>query len=347
MDQNFTSVMMVIMSLMSIVIVVINVTCIYVILASTLLRHKTTTILIVSLLFFHLLQGLFVIPFYTAKKSSISNETAKKIICDGFRFSYMVTFYGVCVNVLLISVDRFLAVKLLTSYKLIVTDRRVKAVTLAVWLYMFLVCLIPFIDIQRTESNKTTACNYNQPREWTIFMLLCNTMLSYIVISYCYSYIYVKLSVSENKTRSSSSEPMTNQPEQIERLRDSVYSEDGSQRDDSCRKIIKLTFIIVIVYGVTWTPSIIYYLLVSISPFLFSQDYYNSTTESYVTFFVKFVSFFDAIGAPVIYCYFHTDFRHEFLTVWEKCVAWFSARSNEENGFVHEKTHPSKCLPDV
>lgn len=329
MDSTFISVMMATMSIMSVVIVAINSLCVYVILKSPLLRGKTASLLIVSLLCCHLLQGLLAIPFYTAKKSRLSKTTS--VICDGFRFSYMVTFYGTCINVLLISIDRLLAVRLLTAYRVVVTRKRVKVAIFSMWAYTILTCLIPFIKFKRTASNLNSRCHYNQQRAWTIFMLICTTLASYAVITCCYVYIYTKLNLVRKRLHGTEiREPPTEHTGAKKQTPDSCLFTDRNRKDDSSCRNIKMAFAIIVMYGLTWSPSVFYYLLVTIYPSVFAKSYYVSTAEGYITFFIKVLSFFDAIASPVVYCYFHADFRKELKRYWENQIQRFTNSSSVE-----------------
>ena len=86
------------------------------------------------------------------------------------------------------------------------------------------------------------------------------------------------------------------------------------------KKLTWLTVKICLTYGITWLPSIIYYSIVTISPDTFTDEFYVSDTEALVTFFIKFITFFDAILAPVIYCRQSRDFRRAFRDLRRKLV---------------------------
>lgn len=75
------------------------------------------------------------------------------------------------------------------------------------------------------------------------------------------------------------------------------------------KKLTWLTVKICLTYGITWLPSIIYYSIVTIAPDTFTDEFYVSDTEALITFFIKYITFFDAILAPVIYCRQSRDFR--------------------------------------
>ena len=84
-----------------------NNVCVLKIILSKRLRRKVSHIAICSLLFSHDLQGLIVIPAFALKRLERQDHG---IYCDIFRFSYMLTNYGACISLLLITMDRVFAV---------------------------------------------------------------------------------------------------------------------------------------------------------------------------------------------------------------------------------------------
>ena len=273
-----------------------------------------------------MIQGLLVIPFYAAKKAGTSNPTSKTIICDGFRFTYMITFYGSCVNVLLITIDRLLAVILLTAYKQIVTRKRVIIAAVCLWIYVIMLCLIPFLPEQESAKS-TSTCNYNPRKEWTIFMLLVNTVIPYVVVTITYTYIFIKLHRMKVKTQTRMYNPTNSNVNKSDEDENGLSSNNINisrekmkreimKRDKTMKKISKITFAVVLVYGITWAPSTIYYLLLYLKPSMFTKAYHRSPLEGYITLIIKFITFFDAIAAPIIYCYYRDDFKKEFHKVF-------------------------------
>ena len=111
MDKDlFTDFIIYIAVTLSILITLVNVICITVILACPKLRQKPPMVFIVNLLTTHLLQGVFVLPIYAVKKSKDYPLDLYPFVCDTWRLSYMLTFYGTCINVLLVAVDRYFIV---------------------------------------------------------------------------------------------------------------------------------------------------------------------------------------------------------------------------------------------
>ena len=86
------------------------------------------------------------------------------------------------------------------------------------------------------------------------------------------------------------------------------------------KKLTWLTIKVCLTYGITWLPSIVYYSVLSILPDTFSDEFYVSDTEVLITFFIKYITFFDAVLAPVIYCRQSGDFRRAFRDLKKKVI---------------------------
>ena len=317
----------------AVVIAVINILCIVVIAGSKKLRRKPPTVFIGNLIFTHMIQGICVLPLYTVRVSSDSQHV---FVCDGFWFTYMLTFYSATLSVFLLSVDRFLAVILLNSYDKYVTKENVLKVTAVMWCYVIGLCTLPFFKLQRSKALQNSVCTYLQPREWTIFMLVTNALLPYIFI--VISYVYVRLKLKRLSAYFTAADKKEYPNGQRERKKQERRSRKFKKRS----KITKLTFLIIFTYGLTWAPSIIYYLAQHLCPSCFSDKYYASKLKSVLSFLMKYINFFDAMVAPVLYCYFHDEFRHEFKRIicrTEKGIFSHSKGSvgSESNGFSSSK----------
>ena len=314
------------------IITIVNILCIVVIANSKKLRRKPPTVFIGNLIGTHMIQGICVLPLYTIRVSSDSEHV---FICDGFWFTYMLTFYSATLSVFLLSVDRFLAVVLLNSYDKYVTKQNVVRVTVIMWCYVIALCTLPFFKLERSRALQNSMCTYLQPREWTIFMLIVNALLPYIFIVLSYVYVRLKLKkLSAYFTAAAEQRKDANGNNQ----RDRKKQERRSRKFKKRSKITKLTFLIIFTYGLTWAPSIIYYLAQHLCPNCFSDSYYDSELKSILSFLMKYINFFDAMVAPVLYCYFHDEFRQEFKRVicrQQKGAATNSGGTlaSESNGF--------------
>ena len=354
-DLEFKAVTIVLLCLLAIITILINAVCICIISKSKPLLQRPSTYFILNLLTVHLIQGLVVFPFYAAKKSNIESLQWGQVICDGFRFSYMLTFYSAIYGVLLIGLDRVLATCWVWQYREVVTKKRVLISIIFVWIYIIVLCVIPFLhhdnkpkskhggNLNKTidlfpynnslenstfflERNITKSvkviCTYRQSRLWTILMLVLNCMVLYLIIMLCYQIIIYKINKMDKRSRS-----MT------------TYSVPGSQNSDNHepnvknalsntallnnavivmnaedikkhKHIMHLAMILSVAYFLFWSPSVIYFILWSVCPSsCFTSGYKDSEAEMYIGFITKYLAFLDAFAAPLIYCFYHEEFR--------------------------------------
>lgn len=273
----------IILIITSILVTILNLFCITVI-AYTKRLHKTTHMAVTSLLIAHALQGLLVIPSYAIKRAKIMRDHR---VCDSFRFTYFLTNYASCLSLLVISLDRCFGVTFPLKYKVSITPKRMISVLSAVWVYVLSLCLIPF------APNDDPKCRYHTNKAWTLTMLLGHTMVPFFIILCCYMIIFSKVKNVLRVRRT-----------QHERCARTIATRRQWNKS-------KTTIIIVACYIVCWGPSFVYYTTLMLCPknVCFTQEYLESKSEEYVTFFMKFLTFADGIIAPLLYCFNNQSFR--------------------------------------
>lgn len=279
--------------------------------------EKPSSRLILNLLATHLFQAILVLPLYAGKKMKVEDLEWARFFSNGFRVSYFISFYVVVFSALAITIERFLAIYLLNSYKIYVNIKNISMVIIIIWIYVTLLCLIPFIpeetpavvstdicaanstihinetikNINSTQTDNTncTTVNmkwktnnfyiYNPQEEWTVFMLFANAALPLLIIIMCYVYI-------------------------IYRLRRLIVSKDV-ERNKRFNHITYLSIVLISIYCVLWTPTIIYYTILSVcDKTCFPENWDGSFTESHVSFIIKYQAFMNNLLSPIIYCYF-------------------------------------------
>ena len=264
--------------ILSFVVFSFNNVCVLKIILSQRLRSKVSHIAICSLLFAHDLQGLIVIPAFALKRLERQDHG---INCDIFRFSYMLTNYGACISLLLITMDRVFAVFYPLKHLVKWTIKKTLYSVCLGWLYVLCLCLVPFF----TPRNKDS-CLYEPQKSWTIFMLSVNTLVPFLIMNISYVMIYVKIRRSHKKLRNSS-----------------------SIRTRSQRKHFALCS--VVSFLLCWGPSFIYYFMLAVCKSCQNKFYLSTGSESMLTFFMKFLTFIDGVTAPLIYCVMNKTFRND------------------------------------
>ena len=293
--------------ILSVLTTFLNTLCIYVICKARSLLKRPSTYFILNLLIVHLLQGMIVFPFYAGKKLKVKSSLWQGIFCDGFRFTYMVTFYAAIFSVLLIAIDRLIATSFVMKYKQIVTKQRVILTIIVFWFYVISLCSLPFsktsTHLGRHSNNYhivtnitvyKSNCLYHQTKLWTILMLLLNCVLPYILVVVCYQIVI-------NRVR------------KIEKTIVNHIYDTGSIIKKQVKKhkvITKVSLILSLTYAIFWSPSVIYYVLLSLCPNkCFGENYRISKAEKYIGFLTKYLPFLDALAAPLIYCLCQEEFR--------------------------------------
>ena len=273
------STIVIILILLAITVFSCNLFCILNIAFSKHLR-RASHIAICSLLFAHLIQGLFVIPSYAMKRAKFGYEP---VICDVFRFSYLLTNYGACISLLIVTLDRLVAVVYPLKYSVNATMKKMMYILCLCWIYVICLCVIPFFTAKAKSS-----CSYGPTKEWTLFMLTLNTLIPFIVIFISYILIF-------SRTKKAFKSRNT----------------ERARRCQSQRKFLKTTVLIVLSFIFCWGPSFVYYFLQAVCQTCLADLYRREDIEKIVTFLMKVLTFVDGIIAPLIYCFMNTRFNAE------------------------------------
>lgn len=308
----FTVIYSLLLVALSLVTITMNGACIYIISVTRELSKSASSILIRCLLFIHFVQGLVVFPIYMAKKIGVHSPLWYRVICDGFRFSFMATFYMAIYCMVLIALDRVFAVTFVIRYREFVTRKRVKFCIIFLWMYIILLCLSPFRNpdndpvmegfygrikchfnssISHVHKYYIATCNYNQSKTWTLSMLIYNCLIPYVAMVTMYKYIGHKVRRIEIKSN--------------------LYSPSfQSKKHVKHKNITRVCYLLLITHLITWVPSIVYYIIWSVCPqSCFAIGFKRSYVETYVGFFTKYLAFLDAVASPAIYCCYSEQFR--------------------------------------
>ena len=292
---------MILLVILSIFILAINSMCLYIILASKRLLKSPPTLLIMNSIVIHLIQGAIVLPLY----ASFQYFDNVSWLCNGYEFTYMMTFYANCITVLLLSIDRLLAIKLLTSYCITVTRSRAMKLVILCWTYVLGVCIIPFFPLEKSKTVRDTKeCNYNPPQVWSIVMLIFNTLVPYIVIIIIYVIVRQKISALINFSGRKS-----NRVSRISSNRASGHKSSSNKESRNTLKTTMLVLKLLLSCAITWSPSILYIMTQHLDPSLFPESYYGSDLERSISFSMKYVSILNAMVAPIVYCIYHKGLR--------------------------------------
>ena len=291
------------LSCLAVIVTIFNSICLGIIIRSRQLMNRSSHQAIASLLLVHVIQGVFVIPSYAAKKAKFTDDPhIKGVICDIFRFSYIFTTHLSSMSIVLITIDRVWAVKKPHSYGAKST-KYMKWAILGAFLYVLILCAVPFIP---TSERKGT-CKYVPQKEWVVFMFFGITFL--VLVTILAGYVYVLMQWLKYQREFND---LMNEKEDLSR-RQSGLSNPSFRRDR--RKMTVMTFSIVLSYVLCFGPSFFYNILWHLCVACFPEDYDNSSTEQTVGFIIKVLTFINGILSPLIYCIFDKNFKQRVKSI--------------------------------
>ena len=276
---------------LSVAITVLNSGCLFVLL-SRKRQRPASSLLLASLLIIHIIQGIIVIPFYTVKRWNIEGEP----VCSIFRFTYLLTNYLSCITILLISLDRFVAIRFPLHYRVRAINSCVLKVMAGSWVYVLALCLIPF-------WNSDDECIYNPSKIWSVVMLSWNTFTPFLIIIFIYTYISRKSFVfvrncERRRCRQKGERPQQRKRRSVVSMKAFLSKEFGAA---------KVAILITVSYIVCWGPSFMYYMLKNTCEHCFSKSFKNSSTEDNLNYAMKILTLIDGLAAPTIYCLRNMD----------------------------------------
>ena len=256
-------------SFLSYTTIILNILTIHAIRKTALLPKPLRTLLL-SLTASDVGVGLLVQPLYISTLVSRLNQ--KRIDCISYKGLYVViNFFCISslLNVVTISVDRFLAVHLHLRYQELVTHKRVIAAVISIWLLSAIISSSVFWDtyiISRVI--------------WLVIMTVC-----LIVVVTVYWRIYIVLKRHKNQIQSF----------QIQEVRQGVQNGDLSSFS-KIRKSTHGTFYVFIVFLICFLPSYILSFLILFRPLniisLYKARLYTTT-----------LFFLNSSLNPVMYCW--------------------------------------------
>ena len=231
-------------------------------------------------------------PAYIAKKF-VDGGTGEGVVCDIFRFTYFFTEYASVSSLVLVSVERMIALKHpLRSVHPNFGYKIIFFLFLA-WLDALIVALLPFIP---WESESGEPCSYRPTKWWSLLVIHKNVMVPLLVVIICYIYIY-KVAISHVKTIRMENSPGANTKSRLQQWK---------QR----RKATTTLFIVVGVFMMCWLPSTIYYYVQNVCEHCF--DSFVGDQKQIFNAIVKILTFANSMTNPLIYWYRSNEFKDAF-----------------------------------
>lgn len=256
--------------------------------------RTVTNLILGSLAFSDLLSGILGIPFYLA--CSAVQDT---VICG---ITQMVTkFFSISIvlHLLLVSVDRHVAVIHTIHYSSLITKRRVLPLLLLVWLTAIFVALIQLTWIG-LDMDVNEAMEDETARIILIYDILCIVLfflVPLITMIFCYITIFLVLRkqlrvIEQNNTPS---------------FRKNVRRSSARERRAAVIFVIMIS-----IYIFCWLP----YFLLGLQHLIGNDFFALPTSVEYTLFY--YPKFLNSLLNPLLYVFCKHDFRQAFCVIRRK-----------------------------
>ena len=249
---------------------------------------------IISFLITALIQGFVVVPAYCIKRLDFAYKP--KWICDVFRFPYFVCGHLLTLNLVLVCVDRIIAIRLPLRYESII-NRFTMTVGVAIETFLVvLVDLLPFGNVPDHDG-----CVYHPWPSWNVTVIVLAIFVPFLFLTLTYAWIWlIALRVAEDPQRKRCSKAV-------------------SVKKKISRRVVKIlelratktASLLVGVFVLCWGPIAIYYFVENVCGRCISV-LFSSSAQNHVGFIVKVMSFFSSIISPFAYCWRTREFQREF-----------------------------------
>ena len=148
------------------------------------MRSLTSSYPIISFLLGSAIQGLLAAPTYIAKKLE-HPEHLPYFICDLYRFPYFFCGHSMKFSLMIVSIDRLLAIRFPYNYRESITKFRMILALVITWVVTVLIDIIPFL-----QGHVETECLYHPTRVWGLTVICVFNFLPFCVIIVCYGWIW-------------------------------------------------------------------------------------------------------------------------------------------------------------
>ena len=352
--------------LMFIITVSSNLLVIFSIFKTTKLRSNIANLFILSLAFSDLFVGLFIIPVKIKKSLNNMHFCLNDRWCRFYITTDNVFFSISITNLLVIAIDRYIALHYTYAYPRILTRTRAKIIIAALWFYGMIwgfLANIPWDDSgnDAITINRGSCVLENAYYIYSVFVLVFS--IPVIVMGVIYIRIFLIARHHANDIVNSTSLSHNNNHKQHHQNGDTQHentslikekkkkrrsilkgirsSFTSSRRHDSAqyyKMIFKASKTVATVYGtfvVSWTPVCIISVLLHACAKCFDAEPTESGEKWYTVVFINFLPILTSMANPFIYAILSKQYRRAFkkilLGVYPKSFRWMREKSNSSS----------------
>ncbi|CAF2429980.1 unnamed protein product [Rotaria sp. Silwood2] len=286
-----------------------------------------TNLFIANLALTDLFIGLFCIPIVLVSDYLLSDWPFGTFMCKFTSFAQSVFVVCTVYTLIAMSVDRYIAIIHPLNEKL--TRKQCRLLIGLLWTFSILFSSPIFIDMNinhacfhldsdnRTEYSQTMCETIDLPQSLQTAYNVATITIIYLIPLCVLTIIYIRLGWRLHQSR--------------------APGEAHSQRDakikKSKQKVIKMCFVVVIMFGVCWFPMQLYTNI--LRPYLdeiFHQDY-----VPHVYFAFHLMAMSNSCVNPAIYGVMSSNFRAGYLHYWQNlitCCGVFNGRIRQKKSHM-------------
>lgn len=246
--------------------------------------RTTTNMFIGSLAFSDLSLGLITLPLYALfyfEKSMIG----MKYLCLFKYSSVLFSLSSSLVNLVVIAVDRYIAVLHPLQYRIWMTRKRAKLIIGSVWTYHVIICAIPSLGWNLYDKHGKRICDFFTilPKPYSMFTCPITILVGLIISLILYIQIFKVAQRATNKKKK----------------RNHQFSKDT--------KSAKVMGLILFFFFIFWIP----FMIAAASKYM----NYDPNLSNIIKNFTLLLAMSNSAINPVIYCWLRIDFRKAFKEV--------------------------------
>ncbi|XP_059479549.1 cardioacceleratory peptide receptor [Neocloeon triangulifer] len=233
---------------------------------------------------------------------------AGHVACKLIRFSQAMVTYSSTYVLVALSIDRYDAITHPMNFS--GSWQRSRTLVAVAWLLsaFFSIPLLILYEEKEIQGQMQCWIEFEHPWQWQVYMVVISVSLFFIpalIITFCYAVIVITI-WSKSKMLTGKKKRLNrngNHRGSSSRSRDDVDSRRASSRGIIPRakiKTVKMTFIIVFVFILCWSPYMVFDLLQVFG------HVPNTQTNVAVATFIQSLATLNSAANPLIYCFFST-----------------------------------------
>lgn len=304
--------------LTAIILLFFNFISLFVLLITPKLRHRVSNMPVISFLIGSALQGAIPAPFYIYKILAHRSGNEPGWLCDMYRFQYIFCVHIMEVSIMILSFERFCAVRFPFKYPTLFTRRNLSIVLGIAWITTLIVDLLPFLNSKDVAGDQ---CSYIPTPTWGLCVIIFYNILPCVTVFVCYGMIWRTAYGFALTDRKRAESLQSNQQCTLINKDDTSAHKETLSSKHSYQKTLKFTLeikatktslAIVAVFLICWLPMGIFYMA--------DHFCHNCISDNeklkHARRAVKLLAFSSSLITPLVYCWWNKEFREQARIVF-------------------------------